>query len=131
MCWIVARAKCGEVPLQEQGAETDQAALIRRRHDDPTAGPGDPRQLPHERARILEMLNRLDRYRHVRGTIRKRNWIAIQIRAHESYSVRQAVISNGVDAHIRFHGAAEKLAQPARSASDVDYAAAGASLAQR
>ena len=97
---VVAVAESGKVLLEQQRAKTHEAALIRRRHEQPPARLRDAHELPAERARILEVLNGFERDGDVRRFIGDRNPLTVQIAGKEERVRGEAGVTNGVHADV-------------------------------
>ena len=76
---IVAFLERRESSLHEQRQQAQRAQLIRRRDDNPAAGPDDARQLADERARILQVLDHLDGRGDVDARVGERQPLTIEI----------------------------------------------------
>src|SRR5580765_8930039 len=124
MCGKMRVLERRETPLCQQRGEAERAQLIWRCHRDPTARRGDRRETAHERPRVLEMLDRLDRGDHVARAGGYRPAGGVEVEAMELGVARYERVADRIEPAIAIEAIGEERPERAGSAADVDEPAA-------
>ena len=94
---IVTLLERREAAFDDERQQAQRAELVRRRHHDPAARPGDPHELAHESPRILEVLDHFHGGGRV-GRGRRDRQDAVEIDLVEVHFVREVGIPDRVEA---------------------------------
>src|SRR5690349_14212984 len=86
-----------ELILEQERQLAEQAELVRRGHNDPSARPGQANQFAEERPRVLQMLDGFHRRNNVGDTVRQGNPVLVEVSLEELAALWETVILGGIN----------------------------------
>ena len=117
---VATRLERVELVLQHQSHLAQQTELVGSRDDHPAPGPDEPSQFPHERTRVLQMLDRLDGHHEIAGSVRQRSPARVQVDSVELSFVRETIIVNDIDSDVSIEPGSQVIPQVTGTAPDID-----------
>src|SRR5689334_19782914 len=115
---IIALLKRGEPLFEQQREDRQRAGLVRGGHHNPAARARDARELPHQRARMLEVFDHLHRRDGIRTGVRQRKG-RVQVGVPKIEVCRPPVVIDRVDANAAAKSGTEQPPQIPPSAAHV------------